>query len=358
MITDRQAAILKAIVQQYIETGQPIGSKALMDRLPIHVSSATIRNDMANLESLGLIEKIHLSSGRVPSDSGYRYYLDHLLTPIDVSEQTSEIIHSDFAKQRFTKIDEIVAQSAKILSTLTSYTAIALGPESDNTVLTGFRIVDLGNSQVMAIMVTSDGAVYNQVYRLEADIAPDRLEAVVRIINDQLVGQTLSEVSKRLKTDFPKLVAQYLQTPDGFLSIFDDILDKVAADHFFVDGKSNLFNYVDTHNSDSLKSLYSLFDSDHNLAKLLGMDQNLSDDDSNNQGIKVHLGAELAPQILNNYSLITAKYSVGVHGDGLIALLGPTNMPYSQVIGLITSLRYELAKRLIDYFQELNGNSS
>ncbi|UQS81578.1 heat-inducible transcriptional repressor HrcA [Bombilactobacillus folatiphilus] len=358
MITDRQSTILKAIVQQYIETGQPIGSKTLMDRLPIRVSSATIRNDMAALEDEGLIEKIHLSSGRVPSASGYRYYLDHLLEPINVSEQTSEVIHSDFTKQQFNEIDEIVAQSAKILSTLTRYTAIALGPESDNTKLTGFRIVPLSMSQVMAIIVTSDGSVYNKVYRLDSSTSLDRLESVVKIINDQLVGHTLNEVSELLKTDFPQMVAQYLQTPEGFLSIFDDILDKVAEDRFFVDGKSNLFNYVDAHNSDNLKNLYSLFDDNTNLARLLSLKQLEPIDSNDDQGIKVHLGVELAPQLLNDYSLITAKYSVGIHGDGLIALLGPTNMPYSQVIGLITSLRYELAKRLSDYFRELNGDSS
>lgn len=357
MITDRQAQILKAIVQEYIETGQPIGSKALLDVLPTHVSSATIRNDMASLEKAGFIEKIHLSSGRVPSAKGYRYYLDNLLEPINVSEQISELIQSDFSKPRFNKIDEIVEQSARILSTLTSYTAIALGPESKNTKLTGFRIVPLSQQQIMAIIVTSSGDVYNQIYKIPTDLPSEQLESVVRIINDQLVGETLSEVSKRLKTDFPYLVSQYLQTPDGFLSMLDDIIDSVSADHFFVDGKSNLFNYVDVRNSSNLKYLYSLFDNDRDLTKLLGLDQDDPDLDRG-PGISVQLGDEFDQQILKNYSLITARYSVGDYGQGLIALLGPTNMPYSQLIGLIASLRKELAKRLFDYFREINGNSS
>lgn len=357
MITDRQAQILKAIVQQYIETGQPIGSKALLDVLPTHVSSATIRNDMASLEKAGLIEKIHLSSGRFPSDKGYRYYLDNLLEPINVSEQISELIQSDFSKPQFNKIDEIVQQSAKILSTLTSYTAIALGPESKNTKLTGFRIVPLSQQQIMAIIVTSSGDVYNQIFKIPADLPGDQIESVVRIINDQLVGETLFKVSQRLKTDFPYLVAQYLRTPDGFLSMLDEIIANVSADHFFVDGKSNLFNYIDVHNSSNLKYLYSLFDSDRDLTRLLGLDQNDLDTDQG-PSISVQLGDELDPQILKNYSLITARYSVGDYGKGLIALLGPTNMPYSQLIGLIASLRKELAKRLFDYFREINGNSS
>ncbi|MBA1434847.1 heat-inducible transcriptional repressor HrcA [Bombilactobacillus bombi] len=357
MITDRQAQILKAIVQQYIETGQPIGSKALLDVLPTHVSSATIRNDMASLEKAGLIEKIHLSSGRVPSAKGYRYYLDNLLKPINVSEQIAELIQSDFAKPSFNKIDEIVAQSAKILSTLTSYTAIALGPESKNTKLTGFRIVPLSQQQIMAIIVTSNGDVHNQIYKIPHNLPGDQIESVVRIINDQLVGETLTKVSQRLKTDFPYLVAQYLQTPDGFLSMFDEIIDNVSADHFFVDGKSNLLNYVDVRNSSNLKYLYSLFDSDRDLTKLLGLDQDSLDEEPKSN-IRVHLGNEIDPEALKNYSLITARYSVGDYGQGLIALLGPTNMPYSQLIGLIASLRKELAKRLFDYFREINGNSS
>lgn len=357
MITDRQALILKAIVQQYIETGQPVGSKALMDLLPTHVSSATIRNDMASLEKDGLIEKIHLSSGRIPSVRGYRYYLDNLLKPINISDQTSELIQSDFAKQEFNRIDEIVAQSAKILSTLTSYTAIALGPESKNTKLTGFRIVELNDNHIMAIIVTSDGAVFNQVYKVPRNSSGEQIEEIVRIINDQLVGETLATVSHRLQTDFPQLVSRYLQTPNGFLAMFDRFLDKVTADHFFVDGKSNLFNYVDARNTSNLKYLYSLFDSDYYLARLLGLDQNDTHDEDEH-GIQVHLGYELDPQTLKNCSLITAKYSVGSHGQGLIALLGPTNMPYSQLIGLIASLRQELAKQLREYFSDLNGNSS
>lgn len=356
MITDRQALILKAIVQQYIKNGEPVGSKALINILPIHVSSATVRNDMASLEKKGLIEKIHLSSGRIPSDKGYRYYLDNLLEPASISNKTSNLIKSDFSSRHFNRIDEIVDQSARILSGLTNYTAIASGPESDDTKLTGFRIVPLSDRQVMAIMVVSDGNVYNQIYNVSDSIAGEQIEAVVRVINDQLVGHTLNDVATKLKTDFPRLISKYLKTPDGFITMFDDIFSKVSADHFFVDGKSNLFNYVDANNGSTLKHLYSIFDNEDDLIQLLGLKDN-ENPKNGKQGISVHLGYEIDPKRLKNYSVITARYDVADHGQGLIALLGPTNMPYSQVIGLLGSLREELAKRLSDYFNDISDSS-
>lgn len=171
-----------------------------------------------------------------------------------------------------------------------------------------------------------------------------------------MVGETLEHLQQRLQTDFLELIERYSQMPDSFLAMFDNIVQQVLSDHFFVDGKSNLFNYVDAHNSSNLKYLYSLFDSDHYLAKLLEFDDDRTVDESS--PIRVHLGYELDPQALGNYSLITARYGVDEYGQGTIALLGPTNMPYSQLIGLIASLSQELAKQLNDYFNELNGNSS
>ncbi|UQS83507.1 heat-inducible transcriptional repressor HrcA [Bombilactobacillus thymidiniphilus] len=358
MITERQATILKAIVQQYIETGQPIGSKALMDLLPTHVSSATIRNDMASLEQAGLIEKIHLSSGRVPSIQGYRYYLDNLLEPISVSEQMSELIQSDFSEHQFNKIDEIVAQSVKILSNLTSYTAIALSPESKSVRLTDLRALPLGANQVLAIVMTSNAEVYSQVYRLPNGFSGDQVEKIVRLVCDHLINKTLCEAQRWIKNEFPQVIKNYIEDPASLVSLLSDALEQVSGDHFFVDGQSNLLNYVDAPNSTNLKFFYSLFENDNNLSQLLGLHELTADPgDTIQEGINVRLGYDLNPQVLKNYSLITAKYDLADYGAGILALLGPTNMPYSELIGLISSLRQELAKNLINYFGELNGNS-
>ncbi|MCH4170494.1 MAG: heat-inducible transcriptional repressor HrcA [Lactobacillus sp.] len=350
MLTQRQALILKNIIRIYTQTEQPVGSKHLMNELPIQVSSATIRNDMAKLEEMGLLDKTHSSSGRIPSISGYRYYLDHLLEPSDVSSNDLAIIQQTF-NQQYQMIDDIVEQSATILSTLTSYTAITLGPDVQDIKLDGFRLVALGNHQVMAILVTSAGTVQNQIFQVPESISGEDLEKAVRIINDQLVGQPLAVVAKRIQTDVPQMLMKYVSSPKGFLDIFGDVLKKAGSDHFYVGGRLNLLDFANNDVS-SVKTLYSLFEKNDDLANLLRLPDFGTGGDSDK--IMVRLGDELTPHTLRNYSLITATYDVHNHGRGVIALLGPTSMPYSRIIGLLDLIREELARRLTDYYSNFD----
>lgn len=345
MLTERELMVLKDIIKLYTETGQPVGSKTLMTSLPIRVSSATIRNDMAALEDAGLIRKTHSSSGRVPSSAGYRYYLDNMLTPARVPEQEMQTIRQSFGND-FGRIDEIIEQSARILSNLTSYTAITLGPEVANLTLEGFRLVPLGNHQVMAIIVASDGSVQNQVFTLPRELDSDQVEKAIRIINDQLVGQSLTTVAQKLRTDVPAILMQQLQTPQGFLDAFGDVLQKAVSERFYVGGRLNLMDYFGSDNLGELKQIYRLIDRQDELNQLL----DANTDDSGQRPISVRLGSELSEQSLRNLSLITARYSVNDHGQGMIAILGPKSMPYSKMIGLLEAFRMELASRLTNYY--------
>ncbi len=352
MLTERQLMILKEIIRLFTESGQPVGSKKLMAELPMHVSSATIRNDMADLESVGLIEKTHSSSGRVPSMKGYRYYLDHLIQPATLNPIDVATVQQSFG-HRYHKIDEIVSQSANILSNLTSYTAITLGPEVAEIRLTGFRLVPLSNHQVMAIIVTSAGTVDNQVFSISQHISGDELEKAIRIINEHLVGLPLTVVSQKLKTEVPALLTQYMASPGGFLNIFDDVLKQASQERLYVGGQMNLLNFSQFADVDQLKSIYNIINQSDDLAKLL----DLSPGSANNQ-VQVRLGDEMTNELLKNYSLMTVNYDVGEHGQGLIALLGPTSMPYSRMIGLLDVFREELARKLIDYYADFDDNQT
>lgn len=348
MLTDRQNLILKEIFRIFTETGQPVGSKTLMESLPINVSSATIRNEMAILEESGLIEKTHLSSGRVPSVEGYRYYLDYLVQPTKVSNQTSKVIEQNF-DHHYHQIDDIIQQSAKILSSLTSYTAITLSPENATTYLTGFRIIPISNRQFMAVLVTNQATVQSQVYTIPEGVSPDIIEKIVNIMNDELVGLPLDVVLSKLHTDIPVILSKYIHSTDGFLELFDDVFKSAARNRYFVDGQLNLLNYADPNDLLQIKNLYSTIDQNDGLLSLL--DNQLDD-----QGINVKLGSEIGNDAFKNYSIITAKYDAGEHGEGLIALLGPTSMPYSKMIGLLGLFREELANKLIDYYNDLNDD--
>ena len=345
MLTQRQKKILQAIVRQYTSTGQPVGSKHLAEKLPFKVSSATVRNEMAVLEDNDLILKEHSSSGRIPSKRGYRYYVDNLLDPQAVTDNDLVVIQNSLGTG-FQKIDEIISHSADILSNLTSYTAFTLKPEQESVRLSGFRVVPLGNHKVIAILVTDSGEVENQSFTLPPDIDTDAMQAVIRMINDQLVGLPLSEVVKRLKDDIPLQVLHYMHSPDGFLDIFDNVLSQAARERFFVGGRLNLLDFASAHDPHAIQSLYGLLDKNDNLSNIL--DSTLTSDN----GVNVKIGQEISKnKLLDDYSLITASYNVEQYGRGIIAVLGPTRMPYSRTIGIVNAFRQELAKRLLDFYR-------
>ena len=300
---------------------------------------------MAVLEDQDLIEKTHSSSGRIPSSEGYRYYLDNLVEPLQLPESVYNTIGSQLDRP-FHQVNEIVQEAARILSDLTDYTAFAEGPESGDVKITGFRIVPLSARQVMAILVTSDGNVQNQVYALPHNIHGEEIEKAVRMINDQLVGKSLNEVNISFLSELAKNEIGSNHVSE-LLDLVEDVLKDAASEQMYVDGQINLLNNTSEHNVNDIRSLYEMIDHDNLFSNLLDGE---ADPKTEKYPVKVKLGSEMPNDLLKNYSLVTADYSVGTHGKGTIALLGPTNMPYSQMIGLLEYFRNELAKKLLDYY--------
>lgn len=344
MLTQRQEDILRLIIQSYTETGLPVGSKKLMED-GVTASSATIRNDMKTLESYGLLQKTHSSSGRVPSLKGYRYYVDNLLEPTKMNASDVLAIRQSF-KRDFHEINEIIEGSAEILAKLTSYTAISLGPEMKERKLTGFRIVPLNNRQVIALIVTDKGNVENQIFNIPHGVTGEDLEKIVRIINDRLVGEPLLTVYQRLRTEIPMILHKYFQTTDGLANLFDSMLSQVFEEKVFVRGKMNLLDYDPNQDLQQFKSTYSFMQDPEELTQLL---------EPTSRGVSIRIGSEIGNDLLHNLSLIQATYDIEGHGRGMIALLGPTSMPYSKMFGLVDVFRQELADRLEDYYRELDG---
>jgi heat-inducible transcriptional repressor len=343
MLTTRQELILSLIIQNYTNTGNPVGSKKLMEE-GIQASSATIRNDMKALEEIGFIQKNHTSSGRVPSIAGYRYYVDHLLTPSQVKQSEVKRIHESL-KDNFSEIDDIIRQSAKILSELTSYTAFSLGPELKDRKLTGFRIVPLNDRQVIAIIVTDRGNVESQVFSIPPNVLGADLEKIVKIINDRLVGQPLLSVYQKLRTEIPMILNRYFQSTDNIMEVFDGILGSSFEDKIFVSGRMNLLNYEHIESLDQFKSTYSLVNNQESISKLLV---------PSDHSISIRIGSELGNELLGNLSLIQANYEIEGHGGGTVALLGPTNMPYSRIFGLLEVFSRELSQTLAEHYRLLN----
>lgn len=345
ILSERQLNILHLLVKIYTETSVPVGSKTLMNQ-GIKASSATIRNDLAKLEELELIEKTHSSSGRIPSIKGYRFYVDHLMQPTEVSTADLATIRGHL-NRRFHATNQIIEQSATILSELTSYTAFSLGPEVKERKLTGFRIVPLNRSQLIAIIITDQGYVESQVFTIPESVTSEDLEKMIRIINDRLVGESLLTVYHKLRTEIPLVLQKYFTNSTNVLYLFEEVFNQVFDDQVYISGGMNLLNSESLTDISEFKSIYSLISDTDQLTEILLPDSN---------GVEIKIGNEIDNELLFNMSLITATYEVPEHGKGVIALLGPTNMSYSKLHGLVRVMTKELTGHLDSYYRSLEDS--
>ncbi|MCL6571591.1 MAG: heat-inducible transcriptional repressor HrcA [Bacillus sp. (in: Bacteria)] len=341
MLTDRQLLILQVIVDDFIQSAQPVGSKSLSEKEEIPFSSATIRNEMADLEESGFIEKTHTSSGRVPSEQGYRYYVDHLLSPQVLNQQDASIIQSIFAEKIF-EFEKIIQRSAKILSELTNYTSIVLGPAVSINKLKRIQIIPLNKEKAVAIFVTDTGHVENRTLSLPPSIDASDLEKTVNILNDRLKGVPLEDLNDKIYKEVAMLLSQHIHNYDTMLHMLADSLKMPATEKLFFGGKTNMLSQPEFTDITKIRSLLTMIDQEEWIYKLIR---------NGSAGIHVKIGTENNNSVMDNCSLITATYSAGAENLGTIAILGPTRMEYSRVISLLQFLSKDLTMVLTKLYQ-------
>nr|WP_263328493.1 heat-inducible transcriptional repressor HrcA [Neobacillus sp. Marseille-Q6967] len=342
MLTDRQLLILQVIVDDFIRSAQPVGSRSLSKKEEISFSSATIRNEMADLEELGYIEKTHTSSGRVPSEKGYRYYVDHLLAPEVLNRKDITTIQSIFAEKIF-EFEKIIQKSAKILSELTSYTSIVLGPAASMNKLRRIQIIPLNKETAVAIFVTDTGHVENRTFYLPPAVDAIDLEKTVNILNERLTGVPLEVLNDKIYKEVAVLLRQHIHNYDTMLQIIADSLKMPVNEKLFFGGKTNILSQPEFHDISKIRNLLQMIDQEEWIYHLIKKEQ---------EGINVRIGKENNESAMENCSLITATYSVGAEQLGTIAILGPTRMEYSRVISLLQFLSKDLTSVLTKLYQK------
>ncbi|KAB7708719.1 heat-inducible transcriptional repressor HrcA [Bacillus aerolatus] len=340
MLTDRQLFILQVIIDDFIRSAQPVGSRSLAEKEEVAFSSATIRNDMAELEDLGFIEKPHTSSGRVPSEKGYRYYVDHLLHPKKLNHQEVETINSIFV-DRIYELEKVVQKSARILSELTNYTAIVLGPELKDNKVKKLQIVPLSKDAAIAIIVTDTGHVENRAFTLPEQVNASDIEKMVNILNERLVGVPLSELHDKLYKEIVVLLRRHINNYDAMLSMFAEAVDVQVSEKLFFGGKTNMLNQPEFHDVEKIRLVMNMIDQEEGMYRLIS---------GVPTGIQVKIGKENQNAAMEHCSLITASYSIGDEQVGAIAILGPTRMEYSRVISLVDFLSHDMTKALTNLY--------
>ncbi|TCN24650.1 heat-inducible transcription repressor HrcA [Mesobacillus foraminis] len=341
LLTDRQVLILQVIVDDFIRTAQPVGSRSLSKKEEISFSSATIRNEMADLEELGFIEKTHTSSGRIPSEKGYRYYVDHLLLPQQLDSSDILTVKSIFA-ERIYELEKIVQKSAKILSEMTSYTSIVLGPAVKDNKLRKLQIVPLNQDTAIAIIVTDTGHVENRMFHFPASVDPGDVEKMVNILNERLAGVPLVDLHANIYKEVAALLRQHIKNYDLLLGTISETLTMPASEKVFFGGKTNMLNQPEFNDIDKIRNLMTMIEHEDGISRLIR---------KNPKGISVRIGRENNNIAMENCSLITASYSMGEEKLGTIAILGPTRMEYSRVISLLQFISTDLSKVLTELYQ-------
>ena len=334
MLTDRQKLILKAIVEEYVKTAVPVGSFALIDKPYLNFSSATIRAEMAYLEDKGYIEKTHTSSGRIPSDKGYRYYVENLVTRDYNVVDKFPLIDEIFLNHELAR-NEAIKEAINLLSDLTNYTSVVLGPNTLTSTVKKIDFIPLSEKDAVILIVTNQGHVQNQVITVPNGMKLEDLRQVVLTLDDVLKNMPLSRVPAILNEQFARMqINELMKYQDQLINSFLNAFQKFYNENIYLSGMSNVFELPEFNDVGTVKRFMKAMDK-KSLIRLVG-------DDS--RGLSVKIGLENEVIHMDNCTIISVPYRVSEEEIGKIAVIGPTRMEYKKVIPLVEYIASNLTK--------------
>ncbi len=329
MLSKRQEELLKLIVENYIKTASPVSSKALCKKMKC--SSATVRNEMAALEQLNLIQKTHISSGRIPSDAGYRYYVDNIMVPKELTGEDMIKLRQIFSNNSLVLTDAIT-KSMEIVSELTNYTAVVLGKSSDDNKIAKVEVVPINDNKMIAIVITDKGHVENRNVVIEENVSKAEIKQTIDIISKLIVGVSLNEVSSVLEFEVKPLISRYVKQHDALYNAFYNAFSDFASKpNIKVSGTNNLLMEPEFDDATKIRNLLNKFE-DKEIIKNIKAD---------NDEVKVYIGSE--NMIDDDISVIKTYYDKdGV--EGTIALIGPKRMEYGRAEALLNYIKENIGR--------------
>lgn len=339
VITQRQNDILNLIVDLFTQTHEPVGSKAL--QAAIESSSATIRNEMAKLEKLGLLEKAHTSSGRKPSPAGFQYFVKHSLNLDSVDERDIYQVVKAFDFEAF-KLEDILQKAGQILADMTDYTSVILDAEPARQKLTAFDIVQLSSHDALAVLTLDESKPITVQFAIPKNFLTRDLVTLKEIVAERLLGGTAIDIHYKLRTEIPQIVQKYFTTTDNVLDLFDYIFADVFKETVFVAGKIHSLQYADL-------TTYQFLDDEQSVA--LAFRNHMQE----NEMASVQVADSKEPA-LANVTVLAHRFLIPYRGFGMLSLIGPIDMDYRRSISLINVIGRVLEMKLVDYYRYLNSN--
>ena len=322
MLTPRRIEIFKAIVDEYIKTAEPVGSKMLQTKYKLPYSSATIRNDMQVLEEMGYLEKTHTSSGRIPSTLGYKFYCENLLKNSSVDKKMEVAIRNAFEASNM-NITEAVEQSCRILSEMTNMTTGAIGPDSSVQRLEHLKLFPIDERNAVVVMITNTGHTETKNFRFEDDVPFRDLETCTDVLNRNLKGVPITELPERMEDLRPEL-ASVVQRHDLLFTAFVQAFVRFASENVYFSGKDRMLYQPEFEDITKLKNLMNMLD-DSSVWKRIGSDEHAL--------VTTTRGAELT--WYNDVAIVRSTFHVNETDTGQLMVVGPTRMNYDQIVSML-----------------------
>jgi len=330
MIGSRQSEMLKIIVEEYIKTAKPVGSKSICDSLDC--SSATIRNEMAELEDLGYLEKTHISSGRIPSEKGYRYYVDNLMKPKELNGEEVLTLQT-ILNNKSLVLSDVITKSMEIISEMTSYTSLVLGSTATTNRLKKVETVPINESMLIAIIITDKGHIENKTINIDENISLEEIKKMVDLINNLLVDTPIDEINRKLEFEIKPIIGKYIKQQEMIYNVFYNAFNEMAnKSNYHFSGKNNILAQPEFNNVDKIKSI---------IGKLDDLDTITNIEETEN-GINVYIGDE--SKIDSDIAVIKTKYNIN-NEEGTLAIIGPKRMEYGKVVSILEFIKREIEEK-------------
>lgn len=337
-MSERKLQILQAIIMNYLETAEPVGSRTISRRFPMGISSATIRNEMSDLEELGLIEQPHTSAGRIPSSKGYRLYVDQLMERDQMSQEQVNVLKG-ILKEKTMQLDSMLREIGDLLAALTKYTAIVTMPQFKKAKLKHIQLIPLDSKSVILVLVTDGNIVRNHVIPLTQPLRTEDLYRISDVLNRHLTGLAVSEMSlpliQRIKQECkvePAIMESLLNAINDTMQYADDV-------DVFTAGATNMLNFPEFSDIARARALMEFFQQKDQMLRLLGSEDSLSERNGPDPGrLRIRIGSENQAEQLRDCSIVTATYHYNNRSIGSISVVGPMRMDYDKVVSALEYL--------------------
>lgn len=334
VLGERKLTILHAIIKTYLETGEPVGSRTISKYSDLNLSSATIRNEMADLEELGYILQPHTSAGRIPSDKGYRLYVDMLME--EKEQELNEM--QEQMLEKADKMDQLLKQAARVLANNTNYATMVSTPRSSANRIKFIQLSHVDEEQIIAVIVLGGNVIKNKIITMDEPLSNENLLKLNMLLNTTLNGMSIEEINLGL---IAKLKEQAGIHSEVIGNVLDAVADAIHVDddmQIYTSGATNIFKYPELSDKQSAQEIISAFEEKQQLSELVT--QTLAQEE--NTGIQVYIGDEAPVENMKDCSVVTATYELGDGMKGTIGIIGPKRMDYEHVLKSLKKLQSEL----------------